>query len=66
MQKVTLQVEGMSCGHCVSSVEKAVKLLGASATVNLEKKAVVIEFNEAITTVGAIKEAIADQGYSVF
>jgi len=65
MEKVTLQVEGMSCNHCVNSVEGALKQLGASAQVDLSAKTVTVEYNESSTTLAAIKEAIEDQGYDV-
>ncbi|WP_240417034.1 copper ion binding protein [Paenibacillus periandrae] len=65
MQNVTLSVEGMSCGHCVNSVEGAVKTLGASAKVNLDSKAVAVEYDEAKTSVKAIKEVIEEAGYTV-
>ncbi len=65
MEKVTLQVNGMSCGHCVNSVEKAVKGLGATATVDLGAKTVAVEYDQSATTLAAIKEAIEDQGYDV-
>jgi copper chaperone len=65
MQKVHLQVNGMSCGHCVSSVEGAVKKLGASAQVDLGSKSVSVEYDESKLKLDAIKEAIEDQGYDV-
>lgn len=65
MQKTTLQVEGMSCGHCASSVEGAVKKLGAQGKVDLGAKTVTVEYDEAATTLDAIKTAIEDQGYDV-
>lgn len=65
MTNVVLNVEGMSCGHCVSSVEKAVGNLGASAKVDLAAKKVAVEYDESKLTVDAIKEAIEDQGYDV-
>lgn len=65
MSNVTLNVEGMSCGHCVSSVEKAVSNLGAVAKVDLPSKKVTVEYDETKVSVGAIKEAIEDQGYDV-
>ncbi|MFP4975076.1 copper chaperone CopZ [Paenibacillus sp. CN-4] len=65
MTNVTLNVEGMSCGHCVSAVEKAVGNLGASANVDLQAKKVTVEYDENKVTVDAIKEAIEDQGYDV-
>jgi copper chaperone len=65
MSNVTLTVEGMSCGHCVSAVEKAVGGLGAAAKVDLQAKKVDIEYDENKVSLGAIKEAIEDQGYDV-
>ncbi|MCZ8515043.1 copper chaperone CopZ [Paenibacillus filicis] len=65
MKNVTLKVEGMSCGHCVNSVEGAVKKLGASGKVDLNAKSVTVEFDESKVSLEAIKEAIEDQGYDV-
>ncbi|WP_410514670.1 copper chaperone CopZ [Paenibacillus sp. BR2-3] len=65
MQSVTLKVEGMSCGHCVNSVEGAVKNLGASATVDLANNSVSVNYDESKVSLEAIKEAIEDQGYDV-
>ncbi|BCG56934.1 copper ion binding protein [Paenibacillus sp. URB8-2] len=65
MANVVLNVEGMSCGHCVSSVEKAVGNLGASAKADLASKTVAIDFDESRLSLDAIKEAIEDQGYDV-
>ncbi|BBI34200.1 copper ion binding protein [Cohnella abietis] len=65
MSNITLNVQGMSCGHCVSSVEGAMKNLGAEAKVDLSKGSVSISYDEATTTVEAIKEAIEDQGYDI-
>lgn len=43
-QTTILKVEGMSCGHCKMSVEKALQAIPGveSATVDLEKKEVVV------------------------
>jgi len=67
MEKVTLTVEGMSCGHCVKAVEGSVgKLNGvASVKVSLENKSVDVEYNADEVTLEAIKETIDDQGYDV-
>ncbi|AWV31498.1 copper ion binding protein [Paenibacillus sp. FSL R7-0048] len=65
MSNATLNVEGMSCGHCVNSVEKAVGNLGATAKVDLAAKKVSVEYDENKVSLGAIKEAIVDQGYDV-
>lgn len=65
MQTITLKVEGMSCGHCVNSVEGAVKKLGASGKVDLSGGSVTVDFDESKVSLNAIKEAIEDQGYDV-
>jgi copper chaperone len=67
MEKVTLNVSGMSCGHCVKAVEGSVgELKGVSAVkVNLESATVDVEFNSSEVTLDAIKETIDDQGYDV-
>lgn len=67
MEKVQLQVEGVSCHHCVRSIEGALgKLAGvANTSVNLKAKTVDVEFDAAKTNVNKIKETIEDQGYAV-
>lgn len=65
MQTVTLNVEGMSCGHCVNSVEGAVKKLGATGKVDLSGGSVTVDFDESKISLDAIKEAIEEQGYDV-
>ncbi|MNL89291.1 Copper chaperone CopZ [compost metagenome] len=55
----------MSCGHCVSSVEKAVSGLGAAAKVDLQSKKVAVEYDESKVSLNDIKAAIEDQGYDV-
>ncbi|MFD0710345.1 copper ion binding protein [Paenibacillus sp. GCM10027626] len=65
MQNVQLKVEGMSCGHCVTSIEKALTELGASGKVDLASKKVAVQYDESKLSINAIKEAIEDQGYDV-
>jgi copper chaperone len=65
MQTITLQVQGMSCGHCVNSVEGALKEIGAEGKVDLAGGKVEIQFDEAKLQVETIKEAIEEQGYYV-
>jgi copper chaperone len=67
MEKTTLIVNGMSCGHCVNSVEGSVgKLEGVkSVKVNLNAGEVDVEFNPSEISLDKIKETIDDQGYDV-
>ena len=63
----TLKVEGMSCGHCVKSVESSVgKLQGVeSVKVDLVKGEVAVDFDSNKTSLAEIQETIEEKGYSV-
>lgn len=65
MKDVTLNVEGMSCGHCVNSIEGALKTVGASGKVYLSEGKVDVSFDENKLSLEVIKEAIEEQGYEV-
>ncbi|ANS76745.1 copper resistance protein CopZ [Paenibacillus yonginensis] len=65
MKTVTLQVEGMSCNHCVKAVEGAVQEAGATGKVDLAAKKVDVTYDDSKLDLAKIKEAIEDQGYDV-
>ncbi|HZG16598.1 MAG TPA: copper ion binding protein [Candidatus Bathyarchaeia archaeon] len=66
MQQISLQVEGMSCNHCVNSIEGALKReLAVEAKVDLAGKKVDVSFDETKTSLDKIKEVIEEQGYDV-
>jgi copper chaperone len=65
MKNVTLNVEGMSCGHCVNSIEGALKTLGAQGNVDLANESVDVLYDESKLTLETIKEVIEEQGYEV-
>ncbi|MEW5592844.1 copper chaperone CopZ [Peribacillus frigoritolerans] len=67
MENVTLNVSGMSCGHCVNAVEGNVgKLAGVeSVEVHLDAGKVDVAFDKEKVSLEKIKETIGDQGYDV-
>jgi copper chaperone len=65
MKQCTLQVNGMSCQHCVNSIEKALKEIGASGQVDLKAKSVAVEYDDSKLSLETVKEAIKEQGYDV-
>ncbi|PAE44022.1 copper chaperone CopZ [Neobacillus sp. YX16] len=67
MEKITLNVQGMSCDHCVKAVEGSVGELNgvSSVKVNLKANTVDVEYNNQEVTLDKIKETIDDQGYDV-
>jgi copper chaperone len=67
MEKVTLNVEGMSCNHCVKAIEGSVGALNGISSVKVDLKAatVDVEYNSQDVSLDKIKEEIEDQGYDV-
>jgi len=65
MTNITLKISGMSCGHCVARVEKALSELEgvATANVNLEKNTATIEYDESKTGPANFIKAVAEAGY---
>lgn len=61
------KVEGMSCGHCTASIEKAVGALSGVQTVkaDLAGKAATVVYEDTLTDPQAIAAAITDQGFDV-
>lgn len=65
MERITVKIDGMTCGHCVGSVTKALKSLDG---VDVEKVGIgeaTVAYDPATTSVERIKEAVEDEGYSV-
>lgn len=67
MQTTTINIKGMTCMGCVSSVKSVLeKIPGVSrADVSLEDGQVTIQFDAAITDINQFKQAIEDAGFEV-
>lgn len=67
MTALTLNVPGVSCGHCKQSIEGAVSGMPGidKVEVNIEPKTVDLVFDDSAVTLDSIIEAIEDQGYEV-
>jgi copper chaperone len=64
---MTLNVEGMSCQHCVHAVKTSVAAVAgvSSVDVSLEKKLVTVAFDPSMAGLRAVKTAIEEEGYTV-
>ncbi|WP_308634247.1 cation transporter [Paenibacillus silvisoli] len=60
-----IQVKGMSCQHCVNSIEGALKKNGVAAKVDLPGNRVTVDFEESAISLAKIKSVIEDQGFDV-
>ena len=67
MEHHTLRVDGMSCGHCVSTIKDALRKLPGieDVRVDLEKKEVSVEFDEAQSNLPSISFQISAAGFEV-
>ena len=67
MEKIVLNVMGMSCTHCENAVKKAVLALEGVTKVDVDipAKKVAIEYQADKITPADFKDAIEDQGYDV-
>lgn len=59
-----LQVEGMTCNHCVSAVTKSVTEIDAAAKVDVDLTAHKVRVDSK-ANIESIKSAIAEAGYEV-
>ncbi|CAM4081481.1 cation transporter [Bacillus manliponensis] len=64
MENIVLQVEGMSCGHCVGAIEGELRNLGVDGKVDLAAKTVTVTLNDSVSAED-VKNAIEEQGYDV-
>lgn len=67
MQTKTLDVKGMTCGHCKMSVEGALENLDGVSTVEVDLNTgkVEVSYDESKVSLDNMKEAVEDQGYDV-
>lgn len=61
----TIQIDGMTCGHCSSRVEQALnKLPGVTATVDLANKTATVQLAQPVDD-SVLRQAVEEVGYEV-
>lgn len=67
MENIILNVNGMSCGHCVNAIKNALSEVEGigNAQVSLEEKTVRVDYDKDLVSLGKIKEIIEEEGYDV-
>ena len=65
MEKIILNVAGMSCGHCVRAVNDALAGIAGVTDVNVSLKDGTVSFNHdpVLAPLDAIQAAITGEGY---
>jgi len=65
MERVTISIDGMSCSHCVRSVDQALKALEGVTVEQVAVGSATVSFDPAVVTAEKIAEAVEDEGYQV-
>ncbi len=67
MIDVTLNVDGMSCEHCVNAITKSLLSLDGikEVKVNLINKTVFVKYDNTKISLDLIKNDIEEQGYDI-
>jgi copper chaperone len=64
MEHLSIKIDGMSCGHCVARVEKALSRLDGVYARRVEVGSAEIDCDPDRTPFACIREAIDDAGYT--
>ena len=65
MERLDLTIGGMSCGHCVHAVRKALEGVSGVRVDDVQIGAAKIAFDAGVANESSIAEAIEDEGYAV-
>ena len=63
MEKLTLHIEGMSCAHCLNTVNKTLASLGGVEIESVKIGRAEVHFDPARTDASTIAAAVSEQGY---
>jgi copper ion binding protein len=64
MNRMTLKIDGMSCGHCVARVEKILSKLDGVIVNHVEIGSADVLYDPEKTPFARIREALDDAGYT--
>jgi copper chaperone len=65
MVDMTMKIDGMSCGHCVAQVRKALEALEGVEVQQVAVGAATVAFDPAATSEARIAQAVESRGYQV-
>jgi len=65
MDKLTMQITGMTCGHCVAGVTRALKGVAGVTVDQVAIGTASVEYDPTATTPADIAKAVEEEGYHV-
>jgi copper chaperone len=63
MRHVTLHIEGMSCGHCLNAVNRALSSLPGVRIDEVRIGRADVSYDESVTDPSRLQAAVAEAGY---
>ena len=66
MERLRLEIDGMSCDHCVRAVTTALRALPGVRVEEVAIGRATVDYDPARTTPEQVLEAVADEGYEAF
>lgn len=65
MKSAHLTIEGMSCSHCVSAVQTALRNTPGVKTASVEIGSADVDYDESAVTPQQLADAVGEEGYEV-
>lgn len=65
MKRMRLEIEGMTCGHCVSTVDQAIRSVSGVHEAEVEIGSARVGFDDGKCATSDIVQAVAGAGFSV-
>jgi len=65
MKEITINIEGMSCQHCVMRVKKAIEGLAGISGLSVEVGTAKVTFDESKIQQADIENAVVKAGYKI-
>ncbi len=65
MTEANIQIDGMTCMHCVMRVKKAIEALEGISNLTVEAGKAELSFDETLTSLQAVEAAIVKAGYRI-
>ena len=63
MQQTTMAIAGMSCGGCVSAVQKALRAVPGARVDDVAVGSATVSYDASLTNPAALAQAVRDAGY---
>ena len=65
MTRMTMEIRGMTCGHCVKGVSSALAAIDGVQVEQVQIGSAVVQYDPGKVSADRLRDAVADEGYEV-